>query len=100
MPIRLRYLCLHETSEEYEVSDADTIRNVIKAMKDICVIGETDICISDYDDIFVFVMQDETECSVTFNGHHLQENGKIYELSEDEKLWKLTKELSIAAEKE
>ena len=98
-PIRLRYLCQNETSEEYEVSNVDTIRNIIRAMKDIHVIEETDVCVSDYDDIFVFVMQDATECTVAFNGHHFQENGKIYELSDDEELWRLAKELPSETEK-
>lgn len=93
-PILLRYYCLRETSEEYEVTDTAVINAVLQAILDIRIISETDIFATDYDDIFVFAMEDGTEYSFSFNRHCFQSNGKMYELSDDEELWKLAERIS------
>ena len=93
-PVLLRYLCRRETSEEYEVTDVNVINAVLQALPDIHIKNETNIAAADYEDIFIFTMKDGTEYSFSFNGHHFQLNGKIYELCDDKELWKLAKRIS------
>ena len=98
-PILLRYSCLRETSEEYEITDITVINAVLQAIFDIHVKKDTGIAVTDYDDIFIFVAKDGVEYVFSFNGHHFQANGKIYELSDDEELWKLAKDISQPEDK-
>ena len=77
----------------YEITDADTIRSVLDAILQIRIEKETDLMSTDYDDIFVFTMADGTQCSFSFNNHHFQINKTLYELSNDDDLWKLAKDL-------
>ncbi len=92
-PVSLTYYCMREASSQYEITDADTIRSVLDAILQIRIEKETDLMSTDYDDIFVFTMADGTQCSFSFNNHHFQINKTLYELSNDDDLWKLAKDL-------
>lgn len=93
IPVRLVYRCLHEASQEYEITDRDTIQLVLNAILEIQVEGETDMMASDRDDVFVFTMENGDICSFSFNDHHFQSDKKLYELSGDDSLWKLAKKI-------
>lgn len=82
-----------ETRIDVATFDADEIQAFFDAMSSIKVKNVTTERSSDCDDIFYFTFADASAYRISFNGHHLEANGLCYEISGDEKLWKLANAL-------
>lgn len=85
----LQYRCFYEASSEYTVTDAAVISECLEALSHIKVTGETQIMASDASDLFLFTTKNGEQFSFSFNGHHFESGGKLYELSEDAPLWRI-----------
>ena len=90
LPISLTYRYLGEASEEYTVTDSQTIAAILDAILNITVCNETDIAATDSDDIYIFTTASSETFSFSFNMHHLCVGDKKYELENNQDLWNLT----------
>ena len=88
----LQYRCFYEASSEYTVTDAAVISECLEALSHIKVTGETRIMASDASDHLrseAGMVYNGEQFSFSFNGHHFESGGKLYELSEDAPLWRI-----------
>lgn len=91
--IRLMYRCDRETSETFEVTDEEMIRDIKDALALITIGKQSDIRATDSDDIFTFITKDDSEYTYTFEQHRIVLDQKRYEISNDQTLWKLAESI-------
>ncbi|MGN1406436.1 MAG: hypothetical protein ACI4WM_09180 [Erysipelotrichaceae bacterium] len=92
--VKLKYICNREISTEYEISDTVLINDIKEEIGKIEIGSKTDVRASDYDDIFVFETADNRKYTYTFNNHCIKIDGDYFEISNDDNLWKLVKEIT------
>ncbi|MGM9940905.1 MAG: hypothetical protein ACI32N_02800 [Bulleidia sp.] len=87
--VRLMYRYDRETSETYEVTDGNMIRDIRDALSSITIGKQTAIRTADCDDIFTFITETGSEYTCAFEQHCIVLDHKRYEISGDQPLWKL-----------
>lgn len=92
-PAELIYTQNYEMQAVYETKDRELIRQCISALKEMQIEAETDLCVTDCDDILHFVMEDGGSYSVSFEGRNLFRDGKRYTVTGGERLWAVLKKL-------
>lgn len=95
LPEMLIYNSNYGYSARYQVDDETMIRSAVKAIEKIQIDGEYDICATDADAAFVFVMKNGDTCGFSFNDKHFtQHEGKnIYLISGDDALWNIAMQI-------
>ena len=93
-PEELVYIQQYEMCSEYETRDPEVIRDCIRALKEMKIEGETDLCATDAGDILSFVMEDGSSYAVSFEAGILVRDGKRYTVTGFDQLSDILRELS------
>lgn len=84
----------HETSEEYQIDDKETIGRLFQALSKLQVEQKTNRTASDYDDSFIFTLSDARAYTFSFNQHNLVVGTDVYTISSDQYLWGLADDIA------
>ena len=66
LPVRVRYDRMWVYSDQFEITDAGRIGEIVDAVKALKVKGPTDVCVEDYSDILTFTFADGTTARLEF----------------------------------
>lgn len=91
----IRYTLNGEKSSQISIKDEKTMVSIIEALKQIKVGKTTDEVSSDAEENLLIIMKDNGAMQFDFNKHHLHNTAQsiYYELSNDQELWRILKEV-------
>ena len=97
-PISAVYYQNREISNRFAITDSEITCALAHALCEIQIGSPTDLYSTDYDDIFLFRMENGTEYQFSFNSHQFKTaDGTCYTISNDAQLWKLAAQISEEA---
>ena len=94
-PVFAIYYQNWEKSNRFTIMDAETICALAQTLSEIQIESSTERYSTDNDNIFVFMMENETKYSFYFNDRNFEaEDGKLYTTSNETAFWNLASHIA------